>query len=239
MTQSTISDQAEKYAEVIVGQIADNFTALHLAMDNCDDLVKAQKKYDALDADDTDELSLKTAKDKMEIIQNTIGTSFCSDNTRGIEPLAVGLFGEWGSGKTHQLKLIQERIKRIQNKDYKPQGNKSTFPTDTVSIPIFFNAWRFEKEEHIILPLFQTLLQAVESHDRTLAEQGKRKLKSLGHQLKNIVTSLHHGLKVPNNIVYTGTKIMAGDMSAIVDFTDSKKVVKKGEEKTNKDQVGK
>jgi hypothetical protein len=239
MGQSNISEQAEKYAEVIVGQIAGNFTALNFAVENCDDFQKAQKKYDALDAESIDELTLKTAKDKMDIIQDTIGSSFCSDKTSAIEPLAVGLFGEWGSGKTHQLKLIQERIKRIQTKEYTPKENESTFPKKITSIPIFFNAWRFEKEEHIILPLFQTLLDALENHERTLGEKAKRALKPLLYHMKNVLFSLHKGIK-PLSVAKTIRGVVTGDVEDLAEvhnLVSTKDILDAGKEKTNEEQV--
>ncbi len=239
MGKSTISKQAKSYAEVIVGQIADNFTALNLAVKNCDDFEDAQKEYDALDVEGTDELTLKTAKDKMGIIQNTIGSSFCSDKTSAIEPLAVGLFGEWGSGKTHQLKLIQERIKRIQRKEYTPKDSESTFPKEITVIPIFFNAWRFEKEEHIILPLFQTLLDALENYERTLTEKGKRALKPLLYHMKNVLFSMHKGID-PLSIIKTVKGVVTGDVEELAEvenIVDVEVILNAGEEATNAEQV--
>ena len=64
---------------------------------------------------------------------------------RNIEPsLVIGLFGEWGSGKSHLLGLLEEEYK-----DYKLTDKQLT-------IPILFNPWRFEKEEHLIIPLMKT-----------------------------------------------------------------------------------
>jgi predicted KAP-like P-loop ATPase len=55
---------------------------------------------------------------------------------------SVGIFGEWGSGKTKLLKGIDNYFKKNH---------------DNI-IPVFFNAWRFEKDKHIIIPLFKTML---------------------------------------------------------------------------------
>jgi predicted KAP-like P-loop ATPase len=52
---------------------------------------------------------------------------------------AVGIFGDWGSGKTTLMRAIGARIESDE------------------TIPVWFNAWRFEKEQHLIVPLLDTL----------------------------------------------------------------------------------
>lgn len=60
-------------------------------------------------------------------------------------PLAVGLFGGWGSGKTLHL----EHLRR----NFLAQKYASTQP---ITLPILFNAWRHESEPHLIVPLLKT-----------------------------------------------------------------------------------
>jgi len=68
------------------------------------------------------------------------------------EPLVIGLFGEWGSGKTLWLKSLEERFReRLINE---LSGDE---PPDSITLPVFFNAWRYEKEEHLIYPLVRVL----------------------------------------------------------------------------------
>jgi KAP family P-loop domain len=57
---------------------------------------------------------------------------------------AIGIFGDWGSGKT----TLMEAIKR------------ELAPSDAV-IPVWFNAWRYEREEHLIVPLLDTLREGL------------------------------------------------------------------------------
>jgi hypothetical protein len=57
---------------------------------------------------------------------------------------AVGIFGSWGSGKTTLMRAI---LKRIENRDD--------------IIPVWFNAWRYEREEHLIIPLLDVLREAL------------------------------------------------------------------------------
>jgi hypothetical protein len=57
---------------------------------------------------------------------------------------AVGIFGTWGSGKTTLMEAILRNVKR-----------------DPAVVPVEFNAWRYEKEEHLIVPLLDTLREAL------------------------------------------------------------------------------
>lgn len=58
----------------------------------------------------------------------------------GSEPqFAVGIFGGWGSGKSTLMEAIKRRVE----------------PTDAVVVD--FNAWRYEREPHLIVPLLDTI----------------------------------------------------------------------------------
>jgi len=241
MNQSNISEQAEKYAEVIVGQIAGNFRELHKALKDCTELKELKISYDNLSPNDTTLMDIDKTRDRLKIIENSIGDLIC-DKYNTVEPLAVGLFGEWGSGKTHQLKLIQQRIKYMQSEKHKKDKNeKNKICLPKTTIPVFFNAWRFEKEEHIIIPLFQTLLDAVEHHERSLGEKVGRSLKSTVYHLKNVLFALHHGIswssayKTARGIVTNNIE----DMGEVSNVLNMKKPNEKAKEKTNKEQVGK
>jgi hypothetical protein len=54
---------------------------------------------------------------------------------------SIGIFGGWGSGKTTLMRAIEKKLKA---------------ENDEI-IPVWFNAWRYEKEEHLIIPLLDTL----------------------------------------------------------------------------------
>jgi energy-coupling factor transporter ATP-binding protein EcfA2 len=55
-------------------------------------------------------------------------------------PLTIGVYGEWGSGKTSFLKMIDEVL---QTQDI---------------YPIWFNAWKYDQEENLWSALIQTIL---------------------------------------------------------------------------------
>ena len=68
-------------------------------------------------------------------------------------PFTIGVFGEWGTGKTSLMRLIQANLK-----------------TEPNVVTVWFNAWRYEKEEHPIVPLIGTIIRQLEEH-RDLSEK--------------------------------------------------------------------
>jgi len=63
----------------------------------------------------------------------------------GSEPrFAVGIFGGWGSGKSTLMEEIERRLHEM---------------GDTLVVE--FNAWRYEREPHLIVPLLDTLRDAL------------------------------------------------------------------------------
>jgi CheY-like chemotaxis protein len=54
-------------------------------------------------------------------------------------PFVVGIYGDWGIGKTTMLKLIKDRL----NPD--------------ASIPVWFNLWEHQFDENPVIPLVQTI----------------------------------------------------------------------------------
>jgi len=67
---------------------------------------------------------------------------------------AIGIFGDWGSGKTTLMQAIESRVKRRDS-----------------AVAVWFNAWRYEKEAHLIVPLLDTLRAALVAW----AEEDKRR----------------------------------------------------------------
>jgi KAP family P-loop domain len=69
---------------------------------------------------------------------------------RGSEPrfavgiFAVGIFGDRGSGKTTLMHAIRRRL-----------------DADETVVTLWFNAWRYEREAHLIVPLLDTLREAL------------------------------------------------------------------------------
>ena len=60
---------------------------------------------------------------------------------------AVGIFGTWGSGKTTLMRSIQAELDKG--------------PRDDI-VTVWFTAWRYEKEPHLIVPLLDVLREELE-----------------------------------------------------------------------------
>jgi KAP family P-loop domain len=58
---------------------------------------------------------------------------------------AVGIFGGWGSGKTTLMRAIERQL-----------------ATDPAVVPVWFTAWRYEKEPHLIVPLLDVLREELD-----------------------------------------------------------------------------
>lgn len=211
---------AENYIYVIVRQIAANFQTLDEAVKACDDLKNVLESYQTLiEKDGRAFYELPFAHDEVKERQDKVGEKVC-DGYRTIEPLSVGFFGEWGSGKTHLLRVLRERV--VQMQKYPTFESANIFPKTT--IPVFFNAWRFEKEEHLIIPLFQTMLAEMENYELSLEEERKKSLRQGITKFKVLLKAMYQGLKIPDNIAQTVTRVMAKDASVALEFVDVEKV---------------
>ena len=186
----------QKYIEAIYSAIDKHFKNVDSSIHNCKELSKAYKEYrqalkelhsgidNVVKYPEKYQAALESAKVKIARVNKDINGAQC-DGYRTIEPLTVGLFGEWGSGKTYLLKGLKNIL--INSQEVLKTANDT--PDEKLIIPIFFNAWRFEKDEYIIIPLFQTLLSELENYDYIPAiKQIKTKIKIL---LYAITTNLN------------------------------------------------
>lgn len=74
---------------------------------------------------------------------------------RGTQPpFTLGIFGQWGGGKTTLLKMMFDQL-----------DEEGELPA------IWFNAWRFQKEDHIILPLLETIRLNLHGNDAGWVKQ--------------------------------------------------------------------
>ena len=81
-------------------------------------------------------------------------------------PLTIGIFGEWGSGKTSLMRLMKKEVEKKEN-----------------VAAVWFNAWQYEKEEHLIVPLVATINKEL---DKTWTEEIKTGAKKLSEALRAI-----------------------------------------------------
>lgn len=71
-------------------------------------------------------------------------------------PITLGIFGEWGTGKTTLMQMIKRNI-NVQNKD--------------AVLAVWFDAWRYENEPNVIIPLLYTIRDELLSVENELKEE--------------------------------------------------------------------
>ncbi|MCH9740162.1 MAG: KAP family NTPase [Epsilonproteobacteria bacterium] len=220
---------ADEYIDVIVEQLAGNFQELESAVLKCDKFQEVKTNYIKISETSDDVDAFVKVHDEFRALEQDVGTLIC-DKYRTIEPLSVGLFGEWGSGKTHLLKLVKSKVNEQQLIDFKKDKEKRTFPQ--ITIPIFFNAWRFEKEEHLIIPLFQTMLAEMEAYEQMpFSEEVKKALRHGFKKFTILAKALKKGLKVPDDVRGAALKLVEGDVSVVADVVDGDALMKEYKER--------
>ncbi len=209
------------YAKSIYESINNNFKLLDALVKECNELnIAIDEYYQAknelnLDIDavvKNKKLYEKKYKDSLKKLyekEQNLKPYVC-DGYNTLEPLTIGIFGEWGSGKTRLLREIkyyvlykQESIK----KDWEQKEAQDDIPAP-LQIPIFFNAWRFEKDEHIIIPLFQTMLSELEKYDYIDS------IKVIKQKLQILLISLIKNLQIPKD--FDISKLLSGDFKLSV-----------------------
>lgn len=107
----------------------------------------------------------------------------------GSDPqFSIGIFGGWGSGKTTLMQAIKRQL-------------------DDHTVQVWFNAWRYEKEEHLIVPLLDVLRDELVSwadekgpgveRSKTARDQALKAAAAVGKATRALVAGLSVKLKLP------------------------------------------
>jgi len=97
-------------------------------------------------------------------------------------PFTIGIFGEWGTGKTSLMRMIEEHLKK----------------EDSV-VTVWFNAWRHEQDEHPIVPLVATIIRALELRRSLLDKLGES-----GKSLVRALRAVAYGFSGSSNVSIPG-----------------------------------
>jgi hypothetical protein len=95
---------------------------------------------------------------------------------------AIGIFGDWGSGKTTLMKAIKRELE------------------GTEAIPVEFSAWRYEREEHLIIPLLDAVratLVRVSERDGGRDPVARRTAATVGKVLRSMAAGFSFNAGVP------------------------------------------
>jgi predicted KAP-like P-loop ATPase len=76
----------------------------------------------------------------------------------GDDPIVIGIFGEWGAGKSHLLKLIERKAKASLSEQKKKHESDAGFE---LTVPVWFQPWKYEHEEHLHVPMIIHVLNAL------------------------------------------------------------------------------
>jgi hypothetical protein len=98
---------------------------------------------------------------------------------------AVGVFGGWGSGKTTLMQAIEQELD----------------PNST--LPVRFSAWRYEKEEHLIVPLLDALREALLTWSAERPDDWQRArdtARTIGRVIRSILAGISMTVGVPGAI---------------------------------------
>ena len=111
-------------------------------------------------ADDGDWLGYGAYADALwSRIQTALIKSEGSDAKLGDDPLVIGVFGEWGAGKSKLLSLMQDRSRSWANERIgwreRDSGNFG------LTVPVYFQPWKYEHEAHLHVPILLHILAAL------------------------------------------------------------------------------
>lgn len=80
----------------------------------------------------------------------------------GDDPLVVGIFGEWGAGKSTLLKLVERHA--TQQAEQRAAWRKHEGGNVSLTVPVFFQPWKYEHEPHLHVPILLHILAALKRH---------------------------------------------------------------------------
>lgn len=130
-------------------------------------------------------------------------------------PFTIGVFADWGQGKTSVLKQAKSLI-------------ESSYPN---VVTVWFDPWQYEKEEHLIVPLIATILREVENKEGTLKGTAKKWLNSVSTALRSLGYGLSMKAKV--KIPLFGEVEVAADPKDMIDReAELKKALESGWEQS-------
>ena len=105
-----------------------------------------------------------------------IGRAFASIISESEPRFAIGVFGGWGSGKTTLMNAIKAALRE-----------------DSLVI-VDFNAWRFEREPQLLVPLLDTIRAALVRWSEPRDVSTREKMRSIANRIGRVVRALATGL---------------------------------------------
>lgn len=85
--------------------------------------------------------------------------------------LVVGVFGEWGSGKSHLLAEVGHELAALSGAPVAPAAGEPL----SVTVQVPFNAWRYEREPVLLVPMLKVAEQALHDAVEALVPDSTRR----------------------------------------------------------------
>ena len=125
-------------------------------------------------------------------------------NEKGFKtPFCIGLFGKCGSGRTSFMHLLEKRL-----------SENTTTPH---AIPVWFNPWRYEEEEHLIIPFLKTIAHEVgrykTTNKRIRRKLSNKKLKEISAKIGEISEAFAYGIQEDSKLGDAGIELNASRMA--------------------------
>ena len=120
-------------------------------------------------------------------------------------PITVGLYGDWGSGKTSILKILEEELKK-----------------DKDTVVVYFDGWSFESFDDAKMALIQGIVDALEKDERFFAKVGDKAtetyeaLKKAFAKLKKSINWMRVLKFSVKNVIPVATAATTGGASLII-----------------------
>ncbi len=115
-------------------------------------------------------------------------------------PVTIGVFGDWGSGKSSILKIIHEELKGVTDDDLKDD-----------TLVLYFNGWVFEGYDDAKAALLESIIEKFKKH-KTLGNKVKDSTSKL---LKSVNWMRILGLGFKKVILPTAAAYFTGGLSLI------------------------
>jgi hypothetical protein len=78
-----------------------------------------------------------------------------------VGPFTIGVYGKWGEGKTSLLRAAESRLRATVTESAATPAAKAGEPEFPYVVPVWFNPWQYESEEHPLVPLVAEIERAV------------------------------------------------------------------------------
>jgi len=82
--------------------------------------------------------------DRIGYIEHSAGLVEMIRSVQAEGSFTIGIFGQWGQGKTSMLRQIERQLNEVEKTVEKDVGEDI--------LTVWFNPWQFTGEEHIIIP---------------------------------------------------------------------------------------